>query len=183
MSSDVVVIASIGAQNPAQMRHTQDDEMIHALALDRSDQPFGKAILPGRAWCSRFVPDAHRAQSACNDGAIDREARVVPRASCVRPKGSGVHARACNQFYLVTVEPGWKTRNRRRGIPRYVEHANAATQRQHSIKVTEAVQTPPYNFRVATTVYAKLRYIHMNNARSPPRNRRRGGARRKAMLS
>src|SRR5665811_2216248 len=53
-----------------------------------------------------------------------------------------------DQFYLVTVEPGWKTRNRRRGIPRYVEHANAATQRQHRIKVTEAVQTPPYNFRV-----------------------------------
>ena len=28
------------------MRLTQDDEMVHALAPDRSDKPFGKAILP-----------------------------------------------------------------------------------------------------------------------------------------
>jgi hypothetical protein len=41
------------------------------LAPDRSDQPFGKAILPGRGWSSRLVPDAHGAQSACDDGAID----------------------------------------------------------------------------------------------------------------
>ena len=39
----------LGAQNPAQMRGAQDDEMIHTLAPDRSDQPFGKAILPGRS--------------------------------------------------------------------------------------------------------------------------------------
>ena len=89
MSSDVVVIASIGAQNPAQMRLAQDDEMVHALAPDRSDQPFGKAILPGRAWCSRFVPDAHRAQSACNDGAIDTIpiAEEVARRRCYLTKG------------------------------------------------------------------------------------------------
>src|SRR5450759_2714166 len=124
MSSDVVVIASIGAQNPAQMRHTQDDEMIHALALDRSDQPFGKAILPGRAWCSRFVPDAHRAQSACNDGAIDREARVVPRASCVRPKGSGVHARACNRFTLLPLNPAGNPAIVSRYEPGIISRAN-----------------------------------------------------------
>jgi hypothetical protein len=28
------------------MRFAQDDEMVNALAPDRSDQPFGKAILP-----------------------------------------------------------------------------------------------------------------------------------------
>src|ERR1019366_872191 len=148
MSSDVVVIASIGAQNPAQMRLAQDDEMVHALAPDRSDQPFGKAILPGRAWCSRFVPDAHRAQSACNDGAIDREARVVPRASCVRPKGSGVHARACNRFTLLPLSPAGKP-----AIADAVFRATSNTpmpRRSDStaLKVTEAVQTPPYNFRV-----------------------------------
>ena len=53
------------------MRLAQDDEMVHTLAPDRSDQPFGKAILPRRGWCSRFVPDAHGAQSACDDGAVD----------------------------------------------------------------------------------------------------------------
>src|SRR5260221_11114510 len=45
--------------------------MVQTLAPDRSDQPFGKAVLPGRGWCNRFVPDAHGSQSACDDGAID----------------------------------------------------------------------------------------------------------------
>ena len=53
------------------MSLTQDDEMIEALAPDRSDQPFGKAILPGRGRRDGLVPDAHSAQSACEDGAID----------------------------------------------------------------------------------------------------------------
>ena len=53
------------------MRLAQDDEMVHALAPDRSDQPFGKAILPRRGRRGRLVPDAHGAHSACDDGAID----------------------------------------------------------------------------------------------------------------
>ena len=69
--SDVIVITSVGSQNSAQMRFTQDNEMVHTLAPDRSDQAFGKAILPGRGRCRRLVPDAHRAHSACDDGAID----------------------------------------------------------------------------------------------------------------
>src|SRR5919204_4361583 len=53
------------------MRLAKNDEMVQALAADRSDQPFGKAILPGRGWCGRLVPDAHGAQSACDNAAID----------------------------------------------------------------------------------------------------------------
>ena len=36
--SDVIVIASIGSQDPAQMRLAQDDDMVHTLAPDRPDQ-------------------------------------------------------------------------------------------------------------------------------------------------
>jgi hypothetical protein len=36
------------------MRLAQDDEMVNALAPDRSDQPFGKAVLPRRGWRSRL---------------------------------------------------------------------------------------------------------------------------------
>src|SRR5712672_220975 len=71
MCSDVVVVTSIESQDPAQMRLTENDDMIQALAADRPDQPFGKAILPRRSWCGRLVPDAHGAQSACDDGAIN----------------------------------------------------------------------------------------------------------------
>src|SRR5258706_8148276 len=53
------------------MRFAPDDDMIETLTPDRSDQPFGKAVLPGRGWCGRSVPDAHGAQSACDDAAID----------------------------------------------------------------------------------------------------------------
>src|ERR1700736_5625569 len=71
MCSNVVVIASIGSQDSAQMRLAQDDEMVNTLTPDRSDQPFGKAVLPRRGWCSRLVPDAHGAQSAGNDCTVD----------------------------------------------------------------------------------------------------------------
>src|SRR5260221_4596536 len=71
MRSETVVIVSVGCQDPAQMRLATDDCVIETLATDRSDQPFGKAILPGRGWCNRLVPNSHGSQSACDDGAID----------------------------------------------------------------------------------------------------------------
>jgi hypothetical protein len=38
------------------MRLARDNHMVDVLAPDRSDQPFGKAILPRRGWCSRLSP-------------------------------------------------------------------------------------------------------------------------------
>src|SRR5437660_1772445 len=45
--------------------------MVDALASDRSDQPFGEAVLPRRAWGDRLVTDAHGAQSVRDGSAID----------------------------------------------------------------------------------------------------------------
>ena len=53
------------------MHLAQDNDVVHALTPDRSYQPFGKAILPRRGWRGRLVPDAHGAQSACDDRTID----------------------------------------------------------------------------------------------------------------
>src|SRR3977135_1148600 len=53
------------------MHLAQDNDVVYTLTPDRSDQPFGKAVLPGRGWRGRLVPDAHGAQSACDDAAID----------------------------------------------------------------------------------------------------------------
>src|ERR1700681_215405 len=101
MCSNVVVIASIGSQDSAQMRLAQDDEMVNTFTPDRSDQPFSKAVLPRRGWCSRLVPDAHGAQSARDDAAIDPVAiadevvrSLIPR-KCLRyltcnPFGRGI---------------------------------------------------------------------------------------------
>src|SRR5258708_37297276 len=71
MGSHIVIIVCVGSQNATQMCLAQDNHMIDALAPDRSDQPFGKAILPRRGWCSGLVPDAHGTQSARDDDAID----------------------------------------------------------------------------------------------------------------
>src|SRR5712672_355631 len=90
MCSDGVVVMGVRFQNATQMRLAQDNHMIDALAPDRSDQPFGKAILPRRGWRGRLVPDAHGAQSACDDRNIDAipiadkvTRRFIPR-KCLR---------------------------------------------------------------------------------------------------
>src|SRR5664280_924111 len=63
-----ILQTSIGLQDAAHMLLAQDDKVVHTLAPDRSDQPFGKAILPRRGWRYRLVPDAHGANSAHDDG-------------------------------------------------------------------------------------------------------------------
>jgi hypothetical protein len=68
---DVIVKASIGLQDPAQMCLTQNDEMVRALAPDRPDQSFGKAILPRRGRRGGLVSDAHGAHSACDNAAVN----------------------------------------------------------------------------------------------------------------
>src|ERR1700682_2855522 len=88
MCSDAIVIVRIVFQNAAPMCLPQNNDVIQTLAPDRSDQPFGKAVLPRRGWCGRPVPNAHGSQSACDDGAIDPSAitdhvtrSTVPRKS------------------------------------------------------------------------------------------------------
>src|SRR3984893_4550636 len=53
------------------MSLAQDNDVVLTFTPDRSDQPFRKAILPGRGWCGRLVPDPHGAQSARHEAAID----------------------------------------------------------------------------------------------------------------
>src|ERR1019366_8638466 len=71
MRSDAIILVGVGFQDPTQMHLAQDNDVVCTLTPDRSDQPLGKAVLPGRGWCGRLVPDAHGAQSACDDAAID----------------------------------------------------------------------------------------------------------------
>src|ERR1700674_1688867 len=74
------------------MHLAQDNDVVHTFTRDRSDQPLGKAILPRRGWCGRLVPDAHGAQSARDDAAIDpipiadEVARSLIPGKCLRSK-------------------------------------------------------------------------------------------------
>src|SRR3982074_2594429 len=49
----------------------QDNDVVQTLAPDRSDQPFGKAVLPRRGRCNWLISDAHGTQSARDDSAVD----------------------------------------------------------------------------------------------------------------
>src|ERR1700676_3248788 len=101
MSSDSVVIVRIRSEDSAQMHLAQDNDVVHTFTSDRSYQPFGNAILPRRGWCGRLVPDAHGAQSARDDAAVDPVAiadevvrSLIPR-KCFRyltcnPFGRGI---------------------------------------------------------------------------------------------
>src|SRR6202043_334607 len=71
MRSEAIIIVGVGFQDPTQMHLAQDNDVVHTFTSDRSDQPFDRAILPRRGWCGRLVPDAHGAQSARDDAAID----------------------------------------------------------------------------------------------------------------
>src|SRR6202048_891080 len=90
MRSDAVVVGGERFQSSAQMRLAQDNDVVQALAPDRSDQPFGKAILPRRGWRGRLVPNAHCAQAGRGDPALDPVAiadevvrSLIPR-KCLR---------------------------------------------------------------------------------------------------
>jgi hypothetical protein len=52
------------ASSPAGSRQLDLAHWSKHSRRDRSDQPFDKAILPGRGRCGRLVPDTHGAQSA-----------------------------------------------------------------------------------------------------------------------
>src|ERR1700692_3007611 len=97
MSSDAIVIVGVGFQSSAQMRLAQDNDVVHTFTPDRSDQPFHKAILPGRGWCGRLVPDAHGAQSARDDAAIDPVAIADEVVRSLIP-GKCLRYLTCNPF-------------------------------------------------------------------------------------
>jgi hypothetical protein len=90
-------MVGVGFQNSAQMRLAQDNDVVHTVAPDRSDQPFHKAILPRRGWCSRLVPDAHGAQSARDDAAIDPVAIADEVVRSLIP-GKCLRYLTCNPF-------------------------------------------------------------------------------------
>src|SRR5919106_1738206 len=58
MNSRFILIARLGSQCAAQVRLAQHNDVVDALATDRSDQPLGEAVLPRRAWGNGLVADA-----------------------------------------------------------------------------------------------------------------------------
>jgi hypothetical protein len=60
MRSELVVIASVGCKDPAQMGLAEDDDVIKAFAADRADQALRVPVLPGRPRGYRVIAYSHR---------------------------------------------------------------------------------------------------------------------------
>src|SRR3981081_1375783 len=97
MCSNAIIIVGIGSHDSAQMHLAQDNDVVHTFTPDRSDQPFGKAILPRRGWSGGLVPDAHGAQSARDDAGIDPVAIADEVVRSLIP-GKCLRYLTCNPF-------------------------------------------------------------------------------------
>ena len=70
MRPRLIVIAGIHGQNPPQMPRAEDEKVIHSVSPQRSDQPFGIRVLPGRAGRYWSVSDPHRPNPPPKDRAV-----------------------------------------------------------------------------------------------------------------
>ena len=89
MSSPLIVIPLIRAQQIAKMRLAEDNDMVEAITSDRADEPLRISILPWRAWRDRPIPNAHRPHALNEPGAVntvpitDHISRRIPPARCL----------------------------------------------------------------------------------------------------
>jgi hypothetical protein len=66
----VIVVVDIALQHAAQMTSAEDNHVVEVFAADRTDDPFGIAILPRRMRHGGAIPDAHRLNASAKDEAI-----------------------------------------------------------------------------------------------------------------
>jgi hypothetical protein len=89
MRSRRIVVVGVSAQHAAEMALAEHENMIETVAAERADQALDVAVLPGRARRGRVIADAHAANAALHDLAIDRVAVAQQKARRFAP-GKGV---------------------------------------------------------------------------------------------
>src|ERR1700751_3123683 len=70
MGPHLVIVGGVSHKNSSKVVCVERDQMIRALAPDRSDQAFSMSILPGRAVRGRVLPDSHGRHSSLEGAAI-----------------------------------------------------------------------------------------------------------------
>src|SRR6267378_1482206 len=74
MPTYLIVVGRVRAKQMAEMPLPEHDNMVQAIASDRTDRPFTISILPRRSRRGRPIPNAHRPKAADEDVAVDRVA-------------------------------------------------------------------------------------------------------------
>jgi hypothetical protein len=72
MRARSIMVGAVFGQQMAKMALPQHEDMVEALASDRSDQPFNMTVLPRRARRYRPIANAHGSQPACDGCTIRR---------------------------------------------------------------------------------------------------------------
>jgi DNA-binding transcriptional MerR regulator len=72
MCSHLIIINGIFRKDSAKVFRVEHDQMISALAPDRSDQAFSISVLPGRAERGGPVPDTH-----CSHPSLERAPKML----------------------------------------------------------------------------------------------------------
>src|SRR5260370_27309609 len=64
MRPSLVIVGRVRAKQMAKMPLAEHDNMVQAIASDRTDRPFTISILPRRSRCGWPIPNAHRPKAA-----------------------------------------------------------------------------------------------------------------------
>src|SRR5215467_197724 len=72
MNARFIIISGIPAQDPAQVRLTEHDQVVETFPSDRADQSLDIWVLPRRSGSGWLVPNAHGVQPLLEDRAIGR---------------------------------------------------------------------------------------------------------------
>jgi hypothetical protein len=95
VGSRFVIVARVAAQYAPEVRLVKDNDVVQAFAANGPDQSFGKAILPRRTRCNRFVPDAHCTHPlACTRGLCSGACCVAACATSISCAGHASVAHA-----------------------------------------------------------------------------------------
>lgn len=70
MGSRSAVVIDLRRKHLTQMAFVENDQVIYAFSPDRADDSFDVGILPGRAWRSNDLSDAHRLDPFAENRAI-----------------------------------------------------------------------------------------------------------------
>jgi hypothetical protein len=71
MRPSLIVVGRVRAKQMAEMPLPEHDDMVQAIASDRTDRPFTISILPRRSRCGWPIPNAHRPKAADEDVTVD----------------------------------------------------------------------------------------------------------------
>src|SRR5712692_10527748 len=71
VSARPVVVPEVGSETTTEVSLVQDDEVVEKLTADGADHAFVEGVLPGRAWRSENLGQAHALHSSPELATVD----------------------------------------------------------------------------------------------------------------